>query len=81
MTEAQLQEIVYKALGRVAPEADLTLLAPSANLRETLDIDSFDHLNLLIDLAEQCGVEVPEEDYGQLTTLADIVRYLSARLR
>lgn len=80
MTNAQIQEVVYQALGRVAPEADLALLAPNANLRETLDMDSFDHLNFLIDLATQLGVEVPEEDYGQLTTLTDIVRYLSVRL-
>ncbi len=79
MTDAQITEVVCKTLGRVAPEADLTQLAPSANLRDTLDLDSFDHLNMLIDLAEQLGVEVPEEDYGQLTTLADIVRYLRAR--
>ncbi len=80
MTETQITEAVCQALRRVAPEADLTQLAPSANLRDTLDIDSFDHLNFLINLAEQLGVEVPEEDYGQLTTLADIVRYLSARV-
>ena len=50
-------------------------------MREALDIDSFDHLNFLIGLNEALGVEIPEGDYGQLTTLADIVRYLSVRVR
>ena len=80
MTEAQLKETIFKVLGQIAPEADLSILAPDANVRETLDIDSFDHLNFLVSLNEALGVEIPEADYGQLATLADIVRYLSTRL-
>jgi acyl carrier protein len=81
MTEAQLKETIVKVLGQIAPEADLSTLGPDENVRETLDIDSFDHLNFLIGLHEALGVDIPEGDYGQLTTLAAIIRYLSARLR
>jgi acyl carrier protein len=80
MTEAQLRETIFKVLGRIAPEADPSTLGPNDNMREALDIDSFDHLNFLIGLNEALGVDIPEGDYGQLTTLADIIRYLSARL-
>jgi acyl carrier protein len=80
MTEAQIREVIFKILGRIAPEADLAGLAPHANLREALDIDSFDHLNLLIGLNEELGVEIPEADYGQLSTLEDIIRYVAARM-
>ena len=80
MTEAQLTETIFKVLGQIAPEADLSTLGPDENVRETLDIDSFDHLNFLIGLNAALGVEIPEADYGQLTTLAGIVSYLSARL-
>jgi acyl carrier protein len=81
MTDAQLTETICKALGQIAPEADLTHLAPDADLRQTLDIDSFDHLNFLIGLHDALGVDIPEADYGQLTTLTAIVRYLAARVR
>jgi acyl carrier protein len=81
MTEAQLKEIIFKVLGQIAPEADLSTLGPNENVREMLDIDSFDHLNFLIGLNEALGVEIPEGDYGQLTTLAAIVRYLATRVR
>lgn len=50
-------------------------------MRQALDIDSFDHLNFLIGPDAALGVEIPEADYGQLTTLADIVRYVAVRLR
>ena len=80
MTEAQIKEVILKVLGRIAPEADLDTLDLHANVREALDIDSFDHLNLLIGLNEELGVDIPEADYGQLTTLAAIMSYLSARV-
>ena len=39
------------------------------------------HHTFLIGLNEELGVEIPEADYGQLATLADIVRCLAARAR
>jgi acyl carrier protein len=81
MTEAQLTETIFKVLGQIAPEADLAHLVPDADLRQALDIDSFDHLNFLIGLNEALGVDIPEADYGQLTTLTAIVRYLASRVR
>ncbi|MGE3537129.1 MAG: acyl carrier protein [Candidatus Tectimicrobiota bacterium] len=80
MTAAQLHEVICRVLGQIAPEADLTQLDPTTDLRQALDIDSFDHLNFLIGLHDALGVEIPEADYGQLVTLADVTRYLTARV-
>jgi acyl carrier protein len=80
MTEPQLKATIFKVLGQIAPEADVTHLDPEADLRETLDIDSFDHLNFLIGLNDTLGVDIPEADYGQLTTLTNIVQYLMSRM-
>ena len=77
MTETEIQQVLFDAVRKIAPEADLRQLQPGENLREALDIDSFDFLNLLIGLREKLGVEIPEADYGRLTTMSDIVRYLS----
>ena len=77
MTEAQIKDVVVTELGRIAPEADFDHLAPDENVREALDIDSFDALQFIIRLHEQLRVEIPESDYGQLTTLNGIVRYLT----
>lgn len=80
MTEAEIRETIFKLLGRIAPEADFSKLAPDDNLRRTLDIDSFDALNFFIALHEELGVEIPESDYGRLNTLAELVRYLSTQV-
>ena len=79
MTEPEIKAAVFRVLGKIAPEADLPGLDPNANVREALDIDSFDFLRCIIDLHEQLHVEIPESDYPQLSTLAGIVRYLSGK--
>lgn len=81
MNESEIRLAVIKALRKIAPEASLDQIRPDENLREALDIDSFDFLNLLIGLHEELNVEIPESDYGKLRTLGELVRYLSDRLK
>ncbi len=80
MTEAQIKEVMFKVLKRIAPEADTDSLKPNQDVRRTLDIDSYDFMMFLVGLNEELGVEIPEADYGKLITTEDIVRYLSARV-
>jgi acyl carrier protein len=79
-SDAELRRIVLDALGRVAPEADLASLSDQTELREELEIDSIDVLNLAIALHEATGVEIPETDYAELGSLASGVAYLRRRL-
>ncbi len=65
-------------LAQIAPEADLEALEPDVDLTEQLDIDSMDFLNFVIGLNEATGVDIPERDYPQLTTLDGCVEYLRA---
>lgn len=80
MTEEQIRQAVLSGLAEIAPEADPEEIGPRENLREELDIDSYDFLNLLIGLNEKLGVEIPEEDYEKLVTLENLVSYLVLRL-
>lgn len=80
MTEKKLRALVLEALAQVAPEADLAGLDPRQALRDQIEIDSMDFLNLVIDLHRRTGVEVPETDYPKLATLDSAVAYLAARL-
>jgi acyl carrier protein len=79
-SDAELRRILLDALGRVAPEANVASLSDEAELREELEIDSIDVLNLAIALHEATGVDVPERDYAELATLARGVAYLRRRL-
>ena len=78
MTDDEIREIVLRALGEIAPEADPTTLEPDVSFRDQLDIDSMDFLNFAIALHEEFGVEIPEADYPKLATLDGCVEYLAA---
>ena len=78
MNEDEIRQVVFKLLRRIAPESDPSSLSPDENIRRALDIDSFDALNFFIHLHDELGVTIPESDYGRLSTLAEIVGYLSS---
>ena len=80
MTREEIRRAILDELGRIAPEADLSALDPEADLREALDIDSMDFLNLVTGLHARLAVDVPEIDYPKLFTLAGGIDYLAARV-
>ena len=80
MTDAEIKNAIFEGLRKIAPESDPNALSLDANVRKTLDIDSYDFLNFLIGLNEKLGVEVPEEDYGKLRSIKEMFDYLSARI-
>jgi len=77
MTEPEIKTAILHGLAGIAPEADLGALDPKADLRGTLDLDSFDFLRFLIGLSETLGVDVPEADYPKLGTLEAMIDYLA----
>jgi acyl carrier protein len=79
MTPDDLRAAVLRALGGVAPEADLENLKPDVSFREQLDIDSMDFLNFVIALHKELQVEIPESDYPKLANLHAAVEYLNSR--
>lgn len=77
---SDIKTVVTRALGKLAPEADLTTLDGRADLREALDLDSMDFLGFIKQVHETLHVDVPERDYGKVRTLDDCVAYLTAKL-
>lgn len=76
MNNKELEELIIRVLMEVVPGIDASDLEPDDNLRDALDIDSFDHLNFLVGLHEKLGVDIPEKDYGKLNTVNEIIHYL-----
>jgi acyl carrier protein len=78
MNQSELNEIIVAELASVAPGTDPGAVGMDENLRESLDIDSFDALNFFIALCERLHMDIPEKDYGRLNTKNEILQYLSA---
>jgi len=74
-----LLDAVIASIVAVAPEADPDTIPEHASLRDELDLDSMDFLNVVQGIHDRTGIDVPERDYPQLATLATAVDYLLAR--
>lgn len=79
MTRDEIRTAILEEVAAIAPDADLAALDPAADMREAIDLDSMDVLNLLIALHKRLGIDIPEEDAGKLVTLGGAVDYLAAR--
>ena len=81
MSAIDIGKVVAEELSNIAPEVDLATVDPKADLREAIDIDSMDFLNLVTALHQRTGVDIPEIDYPKLVTLSGMIAYLDARLK
>lgn len=78
-TRQEIRRAVLDTLCAIAPETDPTDIAPDRPLRDQVDLDSMDFLNVIIRLHENLGIDIPESDYSQLATLDSAVDYLARR--
>ena len=81
MTDDQIKTLVLRELSNIAPEVETADLDPALELREQIDLDSMDILNLMIAIHEATGVDIPEADYPQMASLDGAVTYLRPRLK
>lgn len=44
---------------------------------ESLGMDSLDNFNIIIEIQDRTGLEIPDSDLGQLQTIAGIAEYLN----
>ncbi len=80
MNEDEIRALVIRILRQYAPEVDPAELKPDVRLRDQVDLDSMDFLNILISVHEETGVDVPEADYPKLSTLDACAAYLKEKL-
>jgi acyl carrier protein len=78
MTEDDARNFIRAVLAEVAPEADLDSVGPDETMQEALDLDSIDFLNFVTGLHERTGLEIPERDYPELSTVEGCVHYLTS---
>jgi acyl carrier protein len=80
MNEEEIKKTVFLLLKRIAPETDPSQLMPEENIREALNIDSFDALQFIVSISEKLNVDIPEEDYGKTSSLKSLIAYLSKKM-
>ncbi|MFP4353309.1 MAG: acyl carrier protein [Puniceicoccaceae bacterium] len=79
MTKEEVQKIVLEIIEEIAPDEDLSDVKPDVRLRDQLDLDSMDFLDIVMELRKKHGIEVPEEDYPKLASLDSCGEYLTPK--
>ncbi|HEX8545719.1 MAG TPA: acyl carrier protein [Cytophagaceae bacterium] len=78
----QLEEIITTTKSFLADEFEIDedKIVPLANLKETLDLDSLDYVDLVVIIESNFGFKVKAEDFTNIKTFQDFYNYISTKL-
>ncbi len=81
MTPADIRQVIVNILQDISPDDDLGDLRDDVPFREQLQMDSMDFLDIVMELRKRYRIQVPEEDYPQLASLASTMQYLAPLMK
>ena len=81
MTKDECKKLVIDIISDIAPDEDLSTVKPDVRLRDQLQLDSMDFLDIVMELRKRHGIEVPEADYVQLASLDSCAAYLTPKFQ
>jgi acyl carrier protein len=81
MTKEEISQAIIDIINDILPDGDCSDVDPDLKLRDQLDLDSMDFLDIVMELRKQYSVEVPEEDYPKLATLHSCIEYLEPKMK
>ena len=81
MTIEDVRQVILNILADIAPDEDISSIDDNTKLRDQIDLDSMDFLDIVMELRKGVNIEVPEKDYEQLATMAGGVSYLPPLLK
>ena len=80
MTRDEIKDVILEIIADIDEEADFASLDADAPLRDQLDLDSMDFLDIVMELRKRYKLQIPEEEYPQLATLTSCINYLEPKL-
>ncbi|AMV34050.1 Acyl carrier protein [Pirellula sp. SH-Sr6A] len=81
MTPAEIRDEILDILSEIAPDEDLSGLDDNKSFREQMELDSMDFLDIVMELRKRHRVQIPEDEYGNLASMASTVAYLEPKMR
>jgi acyl carrier protein len=80
MTNEEIVIAVKDIIATIAPDEDVSSLDLNERLRDQIELDSMDFLDIVMELRKRYGVQVPDTDYQHLATLDSCVEYLRDKM-
>ncbi|MFH0925844.1 MAG: acyl carrier protein [bacterium] len=81
MTKEEVRQAVLDIISDITPDEDLSGIKDNVSLKEQIDLDSMDFLDIVMELRKRYGIEVPEAEYPKLATMESTVTYLEPKLK
>ncbi len=76
MTDPEIQKAVLDIIMDIAGLDELPEIKGDLPLRDQIELDSMDFLDIVMELRKRHKIEVPEADYPKLATLDSTVAYI-----
>lgn len=73
--EAKLKKIIAEQL--MVEESQLT---PEAHFIDDLGADSLDTVEMVMEIEDEFGIEVPDEDAEKMGTVGDAINYVKSKV-
>jgi acyl carrier protein len=80
MTDDKIRQAIIGIIADIAPDEDTSNIDSAVRLRDQMDLDSMDFLDIVMELRKRYGVQVPDTDYQNLATLDSCVEYLRDKM-
>lgn len=80
MTRDEIKAVVLEIIEDINDDEDLTQLDGDKALRDQIELDSMDFLDIVMELRKRFKIQIPEEDYSNFETLNKSVNYLEPLL-
>ena len=80
MVPTEIRDAIIEILADIAPDEDLSSLNDDQSFRDQMELDSMDFLDIVMELRKRYRVQVPEEDYVNLESMASTVTYLTPKM-
>ena len=74
-----IRQKIIDIIADIAVDEDISNLDDTVKLRDQLDLDSMDFLDVVMELKKRYKIEVPTEDYPKLATLKSCIEYLGPK--
>jgi acyl carrier protein len=81
MTSNEIKDVILDIIQDIDEDAELASIKADVPLRDQIDLDSMDFLDIVMELRKRYKLQIPEADYPELASLDSCVNYLEPRLK
>lgn len=81
MSPEDIRKEILDILNDIAPDEDLSDLKDDVNFRDQMELDSMDFLDIVMELRKRHRIQIPEDEYTELASMASTVAYLTPRMK